>query len=369
MSRGFHPIEIDDVFAAWVGYLKSTQSGIQGGAIFLSQLPDCCATKKSTENSCASRIKYIQRIILDDTFCLSSSNPSFSYAKTDDDEQNVKDFNICGLQQSGVNFDFRKIVSGLLLRVQVAAQISDEALHLAVTYMDRFIWLHETDPPGFETMAHGALWLAVKVLTPETPITCPLMKVMTSGCLTVEEIEDWTEHLRLTLGPNLHYPTPHSYLINFLKQCDDFPACHTKLFTMVCHYLLDLGLMEYDLARRPAYLRCAAVIYFLRRLLRCTGYVFGGSPFQHQYCALEYWPVGMVKYTRCQADNNLYETALVYGNLLEETKKYQQQCAQIPLILMPILEKYMDCAYDRVAANSLMTEFELDQVMCPKEVE
>lgn len=37
-------------------------------------------------------------------------------------------------------------------------------------------------------MAHGALWLAVKVLTPETPITGQLMEVMTSGWLTVEEV-------------------------------------------------------------------------------------------------------------------------------------------------------------------------------------
>ncbi|VDK22498.1 unnamed protein product [Taenia asiatica] len=314
-------------------------------------------------------MKYMQRIILGDEFCLTSSNPSFSYAKTDDDEQNVKDFNPCGLQKSGINFDFRKIVCGLLLRAQIASHVSFEALHLAIAYMDRFIWLQETDPLGFEAMAHGALWLAVRVLTPETPITCQLMEVMTSGCLTVEEIEDWTDHLRLTLGPNLHYPTPHSYLNNFLKQCDDLLVCHMKLFTLVCHYLLDLGLMEYALVRRPAYLRCAAVVYFLRRLLRFTGYVLGGCPSQHQYCALDYWPLEVAKYSRCQEDSNLYETALIYGNLLEETKKYQQQCAEVPLTLMPVLEKYMDCAYDRVAANPLVTKFELEQVMCPKEVE
>ncbi|MTV28298.1 hypothetical protein FTX61_23340, partial [Nitriliruptoraceae bacterium ZYF776] len=222
---------------------------------------------------------------------------------------------------------------------------------------------------GFEAMAHGALWLAVKVLTPETPIICSLMEIMTSGCLTVEEIEDWTDHLRLTLGPDLHYPTPHSYFNNFLDQCGDFPACHIKLFTMVCHYLLDLGLMEYDLGKRPAYLRCAAVVYFLRRLLRYTGYVLGGSPSHHQYCALEYWPLEVERYSRCHEDSDLYDTATIYGNLLEETKKYQQQCGQVSLILMPVIEKYMDCTYGRVAGNPLVTQFNLERVMSPNETE
>lgn len=130
---------------------------------------------------------------------------------------------------------------------------------------------------------------------------------------------------------------------------------------MVCHYLLDLGLMEYDLARRPAYLRCAAVVYFLRRLLRCTGYVLGGSPSRHQYCALDYWPLEVQRYSRCQEDSNLYDTALVYGNLLEETKKYRQQCAQIPLTLMVIVILLYPVAASLVIKTVLFyhTEFQL----------
>ncbi|CDS43345.1 cyclins [Echinococcus multilocularis] len=316
-----------------------------------------------------SLLKYIQQIRFDDSFELGYSDPSFSYAITDQDENIVRDFKLCGLQQSGVSFSYRQMVYGALLRAQVTSDTSTEALHLAIAYADRYTWLQTTYPLGFESMAHGALWLAVKVLTPETPIIGPLMEVMTSERFTVEEIEDWAEQLRLILGPDLRYPTPHSYLDKFLAKCGDFPPCHIKLFTTISYYLLDLGLMEYDLARRPAYLRCAAVVYVLRRLLRCAGYVLGGSPSYHQYDMLDYWPMEVERYSRCKEDRDLYETALAYAKLMEEAKKYQYQGSQIPLILLPIVEKYMNWAYSRVAANPLVTNFDLDEVMCPNGAE
>ncbi|VDM20979.1 unnamed protein product [Hydatigera taeniaeformis] len=287
----------------------------------------------------------------------------------DKDDENVKHFNPNGLLRTGICFGFRQIVIGTLLRVQFPSNASNEALHLAVTYADRFIWTQETNPLGYGSMAHGALWLAVKVLTPETPVTCPLMEAMTSGYLTVEEIEEWAEYLRLNLGPDLHYPTPHSYLDKFLKESCDLPAYHIKLIIRVCHYLLDLGLMEHDLGRRPAYLRCAGMIYFLRRLLRFTGHVLGGSPSQHEYTALSYWPLELERCSGCKEDENLKEVASTYGRLLEETKKYQQQCAQSPLVFMPIVEKYLDRVYGGVAAHPLVTDFELEKVMCPNEEE
>ena len=56
--------------------------------------------------------------------------------------------------------------------------MSNEVLHLASLYADRYLWSYEVDIKNYEAMSYGALWLAGDVLEPGTPYQNALTAIL-----------------------------------------------------------------------------------------------------------------------------------------------------------------------------------------------
>ncbi|TRO76389.1 hypothetical protein FKB34_17180, partial [Glycocaulis profundi] len=130
-----------------------------------------------------------------------------------------------------------------------------------------------------------------------------------------------------TLNFKLICPTPYSYLEICLKICDDIPPFCTRWVKLACYYLLDLGVMEYKLTQFPAILRCLAVIYLIRRILRVSGGMLQEGRVKvpvedvHEFSLLPPVPKELETIIGPLEEGKLSSVAFIYGSLVQKAKE------------------------------------------------
>lgn len=66
--------------------------------------------------------------------------------------------------------------------------IPSEVLHLATTYVDRYIWLKTTEPGKCTFLAAAALWVAIKTATAQLCLRPELMCELAKNSFTKEQV-------------------------------------------------------------------------------------------------------------------------------------------------------------------------------------
>ena len=89
---------------------------------------------------------------------------------------------------------------------------------------------------------------------------------------------------------------------------------------MVMRYMFDLGLIEFNLAQCSSSLKCAAVMYLIRRLLRLYCQCLGEEQWSCSYRNLPPWTDSLTRLTGHKETTVLRNVAFIYGLLLIESQ-------------------------------------------------
>ncbi|KAL5962173.1 G2/mitotic-specific cyclin cdc13 [Taenia solium] len=277
----------------------------------------------------------------------------------------MKEFKPDSLTRSGIDAAFRAHLFGWMLRVQVYIGIPSEILHLGSLYVDRYLWRKATSPAECNILTGAALWVAIKTATAQLCLDPDLICSLAKNSFSKEQLLCMELDLLKVLDFRLICPTPYSYLEIFLQICNDIPPFCTRLVNLACSYILELGLMEYKLTQFPAFLRCLAVIYLIRRILRVNGGILQGGCTNvsvedfHEFSLLPLVPKELEILTGYSEESNLPSIAFIYGTLVQKAKEFLSPSSKYPITLLPVFEKYNTEHKDRIAIHPIMKSFEL----------
>ncbi|VDK22497.1 unnamed protein product [Taenia asiatica] len=256
----------------------------------------------------------------------------------------MKEFIPDSLTRSGIDAAFRAHLFGWMLRVQVYIGISSEILHLGSLYVDRYLWRKATSPAECNILTGAALWVAIKTATAQLCLDPDLICNLAKNSFNKEQLLCMELDLLKVLDFRLICPTPYNYLEIFLRICNDIPPFCTRLVNLACSYILDLGLMEYKLTQFPAFLRCLAVIYLIRRILRVNGGILQGGRTNvsvedfHEFSLLPLVPKELEILTGYSEESCLPSIAFIYGALVQKAKEFLSRSSKYPITLLVMLE-------------------------------
>ncbi|CDS43344.1 cyclins [Echinococcus multilocularis] len=277
----------------------------------------------------------------------------------------LKEFKPESLSRSGLDAAFRAYMFGWMIRVHLYLNIPTEILHLATAYVDRYIWRTRTGPGECHLLAAAALWVAVKTSTSQMRIKSEFLCDLSKNSYTKEQLLFMEQNLLTILNFDVICPTPYTYLGIFLKICNDIPPYCTRLVNSACSYILDLGLAEYELTRFPAFLRCSAAIYLVRRILRVNGGILHGASVRlfeenvHEFGLLPLWPKELETLTGYSEESSLSSVAFIYGTLVQKAKEFVIPNAKYPTELLPIFEKYTARDNNQIAIHPITINFDV----------
>ncbi|KAL5104271.1 Cyclin-A1-4 [Taenia crassiceps] len=287
------------------------------------------------------------------------------FAEKQKDLRIIKEFKPSFLTKSGIDAAFRAHLFGWMLRVQEYMGIPSEVLHLAALCVDRYMWRKIAGPGECKMLAAAALWVAIKAATAQLCIKPEFICNLAANSFTKDQLLCMEVNLLQALDFNLICPTPYSYLEIFLQVCNDIPPYCARLVNSACSYFLDLGLMECELTPYPAFLRCLAVIYLIRRILIVNGGVLQGGGKNvymegfHEFSLLPLVPVELEILTGYSEEGNLPSVAFIYGSLVQKAKEFLSPCSKYPITLLPVFEKYNTEDNNWIATHQIVKNFEL----------
>ncbi|KAL5104302.1 Cyclin-A3-4 [Taenia crassiceps] len=161
-------------------------------------------------------------------------------------------------------------------------------LHAAVGLMDLYTWLQPIMRQDYQLLALGAFATAVCMRSPKIKINYRDLCMVTNDVYTQGQTRQ------------------------------------------ACNYVFELGLCEEYLCQSSASLRCAAVLYLIRRIiqLKCD------CGLKCSHCCMPVWPPTMVKFAGHRETTNLRRIAKFYGQLLLLTEEeiipsYLNRCTDV----------------------------------------
>uniref|UniRef100_A0A0R3WSH7 CYCLIN domain-containing protein n=1 Tax=Hydatigena taeniaeformis TaxID=6205 RepID=A0A0R3WSH7_HYDTA len=256
----------------------------------------------------------------------------------------LKDYKPDSLNRSGIDAAFRAHMFGWMLKVQLYMGIPNEVLHLATTYVDRYIWRTVTGSGECQLLADAALWVAIKTSTAKIWIKPEYMCKMARYSFSKEQLICMEENLLNVLDFGVYCPTPYTYLEIFLDIGNDIPPYCTRLVKSACAYILDMGLVEYKLTQFPAFLRCLAAIYLIRLILRVNGHILQGGRLNpceenfHEFSALPPLPDDLKVVTGYSEESDLPSVAFIYATLVQKAKEFLAPRSTYPTELLVRLD-------------------------------
>ncbi|GAX29304.1 hypothetical protein FisN_16Hh262 [Fistulifera solaris] len=175
-------------------------------------------------------------------------------------------------QQPMITAKMRAVLVNWLTEVASEYNVSNTALHLAVTLLDAY--LAKGDPESsydenlivyrseFQALGCACLWIASK-MEDKTPPEINDLVYISDHSFTRAKLVEIELRVCRTLNFRLHRVTPHHYLDTFLKasHAGDPPK---QMLWDAAEYLLELSRLSFDISFRPPSLVAAAALYLAR---------------------------------------------------------------------------------------------------------
>ncbi|EUB54564.1 Cyclin-B1-1 [Echinococcus granulosus] len=234
------------------------------------------------------------------------------------DTRYVQSYNHQFLSRCGIAADTRNCLIQWMIQLNMRMGIPTQTLHIAVGLMDLYTCLRPIIRQEYQLLALGAIKMAIRIRSPNTPIEYKNICSIINGAYTPVQIIRMEETLRRCIGNGIYFPTPHRFLDLYMFGFPDFTDSILEWAMQACNYIFELGLCQASLCRYSASLRCAGVLYLIRRILglRCV------CGFLCSHCFKPAWPPSMVKFTGHSETKELRTVARLYGRILFRIKSY-----------------------------------------------
>ncbi|VDL95699.1 unnamed protein product [Schistocephalus solidus] len=301
------------------------------------------------------------------------------------------DFEPTCLTRSQLTPSIRGTLFDWMIKVQQYLRMGTESLHLATSLVDHFISRKQIAEHNYQLVGITALFLAGKInerqaaslrtlcyLTEHSYIPKQVGFGFIYTRLNIQVLE-WEQTMLDVFNFDLHIPLPHHFLGSALLSCDDFPEHCREQLRLICLYLFDLGLTEFELSKYSSSLRCAAALYLGRRLLLDSGDLTDdrshlSSPssdleFQPNLKRPPLWSLKQAALTGHKEDQRLRRVASIYAAALA---RLQQQFSVSPTgdvsrLTVSVPEaafiKYSNRHYGRIARLSQLMNFQYSRLL------
>ncbi|MTV28480.1 hypothetical protein FTX61_24305, partial [Nitriliruptoraceae bacterium ZYF776] len=189
--------------------------------------------------------------------------------------------------------DTRACLIQWMIQVHMWMHIPTETLHVAVGLMDLYTYLRPITSQEYQLLALAVIRLAAYDRPPEITISRKRLCALAMDAYTPAQLQNMEEALEACVGNRINFPTPYTYMEHYVMGVSEFSSAKIKWAINLCKYFFDLGLCQVDLCQYSASLRCAGVLYLIRRMLgpgHSTGY-------RGDLCLRNPWPTLMEKYT------------------------------------------------------------------------
>ncbi|KMT09624.1 hypothetical protein BVRB_6g130770 [Beta vulgaris subsp. vulgaris] len=158
-------------------------------------------------------------------------------------------------QQFDINERMRAILIDWLVEVHYKFELRDETLFLTVSLIDRFLARYTMVRKKLQLVGLVALLLACKYEEVSVPVVEDLI-LISDKAYTREDLLEMERIMLNTLQFNMSLPTPYVFLRRFMKAAES-----DKKLELLCSYLIELSLVEYETIRFPPSVLAAAAIY------------------------------------------------------------------------------------------------------------
>ncbi|XP_021760044.1 G2/mitotic-specific cyclin-2-like [Chenopodium quinoa] len=158
-------------------------------------------------------------------------------------------------QQFDINEKMRAILIDWLVEVHYKFELRDETLFLTVHLIDRFLAKHTMVRKKLQLVGLIAMLLACKYEEVSVPVVEDLIFI-SDKAYTREDLLEMEKIMLNTLQFNISLPTPYVFLRRYLKAAES-----DKKLELLCFYLIELSLVEYEMIKFPPSLLAAAAVY------------------------------------------------------------------------------------------------------------
>ncbi|CAO2831281.1 unnamed protein product [Amaranthus hypochondriacus] len=158
-------------------------------------------------------------------------------------------------QQFDINERMRAILIDWLVEVHYKFELREETLFLTVHLIDRFLARHTMVRKKLQLVGLIALLLACKYEEVSVPVVEDLIFI-SDKAYTRQDLLEMERIMLNTLQFNMSLPTAYVFLRRFLKAAES-----DKKLEMLCSYLIELSLVEYEMIKFPPSLLAAAAVY------------------------------------------------------------------------------------------------------------
>lgn len=229
-------------------------------------------------------------------------------------------------KQPNINESMRCILVDWLIEVHYKFKLFPETLYLTVNILDRFLAKTSEVVTKRDLQLVGVTALLVSAKYEEMYV--PELRDLTyicDGAYTEAKILRMEEKILKTLNYNVTVPTPHTFLIRFLK------AAHAdKLMAQLACFLLDGTLLSLETLTcnwRPSQLAAAAILLARRQLGRHN------------------WSPTLVAYSRYREEDVMPVARAVLQNKLKLEENRE---------LMALAKKYSKTKYGKVSHTAFL---------------
>ncbi|KNA12800.1 hypothetical protein SOVF_122630 [Spinacia oleracea] len=158
-------------------------------------------------------------------------------------------------QQFDINEKMRAILIDWLVEVHYKFELREETLFLTVHLIDRFLAKYTMVRKKLQLVGLIAMLLACKYEEVSVPVVEDLIFI-SDKAYTREDLLDMEKIMLNTLQFNISLPTPYVFLRRYMKAAES-----DKKLELLCSYLIELSLVEYEMIKFSPSLLAAAAVY------------------------------------------------------------------------------------------------------------
>jgi cyclin A len=156
---------------------------------------------------------------------------------------------------------FRAILVDWLVEVADEYNLPADTLHLAISYMDRFLSVRAIVRNELQLVGVAAMLVAAKYETDVYAHKAENYSYITDNQYTEQQVVKMEANILNTLKFEMGSPTARTFLRRYVTVC---PRGDVKKLEFLCSYLADLSLLDYECTKFKPSLVAAACLYVAR---------------------------------------------------------------------------------------------------------
>ncbi|KAL5960741.1 Cyclin-A3-4 [Taenia solium] len=245
-----------------------------------------------------------------------------------EDREIMRSYDKKFLSRSRITPVLRAALLDWLTEMQVFTGSDTTVLHIAALILDRYTWIYPVTTKQYILVAIAA-FLAAANLTPrklEIPVLIDVLLDFSNYLFKRMDLCNMNLELQEGFPTALMQAIPHRFLSNCMMAMHDLNrADDRRWFVALCLYCLDLGLLDWNLVKYPASMKCAAVVFLVRSILpnycSCSHEALHDTNSRCPYHRIEPWTPELTSAIHYDDTPELRKAANIYLKLLNEAQR------------------------------------------------